>query len=172
MTPPTQWRYHRSKRLCLSVVGNAGPSQNCCSCCERCFRGINSFPCTGGFFGWWGRGGTKGVWGVLWFKYYAAPDWSTCRLSLLTDHVDLPTAAPATPVCCSLWGWQDVIKAVFSEKVVVLATYGDRSIRSPSVVVQLPSVIALKVGILLLFRPFFASFVPLVRCCCVLVQPL
>ncbi|CAN0392304.1 unnamed protein product, partial [Ectocarpus sp. 13 AM-2016] len=43
-----------------------------------------------------------------------------------------------------LWGWQDVIKAVFSDKVVVLATYGDRSIRSPSVVVQLPSVIALK----------------------------
>lgn len=30
-------------------------------------------------------------------------------------------------------------------KVTVLATYGDRSIRSPSIVVQLPSVIALKV---------------------------
>lgn len=52
---------------------------------------------------------------------------------------------PIYLLCHSLWGWQDVIKAVFSEKVVVLATYGDRSIRSPSVVVQLPSVIALKV---------------------------
>ncbi|CAM9682063.1 unnamed protein product [Pylaiella littoralis] len=51
---------------------------------------------------------------------------------------------PLSYLPLSLWGWQDVIKAVFSEKVVVLATYGDRSIRSPSVVVQLPSVIALK----------------------------
>lgn len=53
--------------------------------------------------------------------------------------------SPLLATRCSLWGWQDVIKAVFSEKVVVLATYGDRSVRSPSVVVQLPSVIALKV---------------------------
>ncbi|CAM9565828.1 unnamed protein product [Ectocarpus sp. 6 AP-2014] len=51
---------------------------------------------------------------------------------------------PLSYLPLSLWGWQDVIKAVFSEKVVVLATYGDRSVRSPSVVVQLPSVIALK----------------------------
>lgn len=57
-----------------------------------------------------------------------------------------PACLPACLTACrSLWGWQDVIKAVFSEKVVVVATYGDRSIRSPSVVVQLPSVIALKV---------------------------
>lgn len=44
----------------------------------------------------------------------------------------------------SLWGWQDVIKAVFMEKVTVVATYNNRSIRSAHMEVKLPSVIALK----------------------------
>ncbi|CAM9565516.1 unnamed protein product [Ascophyllum nodosum] len=51
---------------------------------------------------------------------------------------------PLSYLPLSLWGWQDVIKAVFMEKVVVVATYGDRKIRSARMEVKLPSVIALK----------------------------
>lgn len=43
----------------------------------------------------------------------------------------------------SLWPWQDVIKAVFLDRVEVVSTY-DQVIRSPSFEMQLPSVIALK----------------------------
>lgn len=53
------------------------------------------------------------------------------------------------PPLLSLWGWQDVIKAVFTNKVTVVATYGNKSIRSARMEVQLPSVIALNVGAML-----------------------
>ena len=43
----------------------------------------------------------------------------------------------------SLWPWQDVIKAVFLDRVDVVSTY-DQVVHSPSFEMQLPSVIALK----------------------------
>jgi 5-methylcytosine-specific restriction endonuclease McrA len=43
----------------------------------------------------------------------------------------------------SLWPWQEVIKAVFLERVDVISTY-DQVVRSPSFEMQLPSVVALK----------------------------
>ncbi|KAK4522956.1 hypothetical protein GAYE_PCTG32G0846 [Galdieria yellowstonensis] len=43
----------------------------------------------------------------------------------------------------SLWPWYETIKAVLLEKVVVLETY-EKVIRSPSLSLQLPSVVALK----------------------------
>jgi 5-methylcytosine-specific restriction endonuclease McrA len=43
----------------------------------------------------------------------------------------------------SLWPWQDVIKAVFLDRVDVVSTY-DQMVRSPSFEMQLPSVVALK----------------------------
>jgi 5-methylcytosine-specific restriction endonuclease McrA len=43
----------------------------------------------------------------------------------------------------SLWPWQEVIKAVFLDRVDVISTY-DQTIRSPSFEMQLPSVVALK----------------------------
>jgi hypothetical protein len=43
----------------------------------------------------------------------------------------------------SLWSWQDAVKAVFLDRVSVVAEY-DRPIRSPSLTMKLPSVIALK----------------------------
>ncbi|MFP6707097.1 MAG: HNH endonuclease [Alphaproteobacteria bacterium] len=43
----------------------------------------------------------------------------------------------------SLWRWQDVVKAVFLERVQVLSAY-DRIIRSPGFAMELPSVVALK----------------------------
>lgn len=43
----------------------------------------------------------------------------------------------------SLWPWQDVIKAVFLDRVDVVSTY-DQAVRSPSFEMRLPSVVALK----------------------------
>jgi len=43
----------------------------------------------------------------------------------------------------SLWGWQDVIKAVFLDRVDVVSTY-DQMIHSPSFEMRLPSVVSLK----------------------------
>jgi 5-methylcytosine-specific restriction endonuclease McrA len=43
----------------------------------------------------------------------------------------------------SLWPWQEVIKAVFLDRVEVVSTY-DQLVRSPSFEMRLPSVVALK----------------------------
>ena len=43
----------------------------------------------------------------------------------------------------SLWPWQEVIKAVFLERVEVVSTY-EQMVRSPSFEMKLPSVVALK----------------------------
>ncbi|WP_091743133.1 HNH endonuclease [Phenylobacterium immobile] len=43
----------------------------------------------------------------------------------------------------SLWPWQEVVKAVFLDRVDVIATY-DQTVRSPSFEMQLPSVVSLK----------------------------
>uniref|UniRef100_A0A7S3AAW0 HNH nuclease domain-containing protein n=1 Tax=Rhodosorus marinus TaxID=101924 RepID=A0A7S3AAW0_9RHOD len=50
---------------------------------------------------------------------------------------------PLSYVPLSLWPWQEVVKAVYLDRVVILATY-DIQVRSPSVSLELPSVIALK----------------------------
>src|SRR5210317_595917 len=43
----------------------------------------------------------------------------------------------------SLWSWQDTVKSVFLDRVIIVSNY-DRVVRSPSFDMQLPSVIALK----------------------------
>ena len=43
----------------------------------------------------------------------------------------------------SLWPWQEVVKAVFLERVDVVAEY-DEYVHSPSMAMRLPSVIALR----------------------------
>ncbi len=43
----------------------------------------------------------------------------------------------------SLWPWQEVVKAVFLDRVDVVSTY-DQVVRSPSFEMKLPSVVALK----------------------------
>jgi 5-methylcytosine-specific restriction endonuclease McrA len=50
---------------------------------------------------------------------------------------------PLSYLPLSLWSWQDAIKAVFLDKVEVLACYDD-IIHSPSFEIKLPSVISLK----------------------------
>lgn len=43
----------------------------------------------------------------------------------------------------SLWPWQEVVKAVFQDRVDVVSTY-DKIVRSPSLEIRLPSVVSLK----------------------------
>ncbi len=43
----------------------------------------------------------------------------------------------------SLWPWEEAVKAVYQDRVDVVSTY-DRVVRSPSMEMQIPSVIALK----------------------------
>jgi 5-methylcytosine-specific restriction endonuclease McrA len=43
----------------------------------------------------------------------------------------------------SLWNWQDALRAVFLDKVAVIAEY-DQEVRSPAFSMRLPSVIALR----------------------------
>ncbi|MDE2791476.1 MAG: HNH endonuclease [Paracoccaceae bacterium] len=43
----------------------------------------------------------------------------------------------------SLWSWQEAIKACFLDRVHILAEY-DRTVRSPSVEIRIPSVVVLK----------------------------
>ena len=57
----------------------------------------------------------------------------------------------------SLWCWQDAIKSVFLNRVVIVSNY-ERKIRSPSIEMKLPSVIALKSFIQPTKHPNFTRF--------------
>src|SRR5204862_2844725 len=57
----------------------------------------------------------------------------------------------------SLWSWQDTIKAVFLERVVILEEY-DRVVRSARFEMRLPSVVSLKTYIKPARRPAFTRF--------------
>ena len=57
----------------------------------------------------------------------------------------------------SLWCWQEAVKAVFLCRVHVLSEY-DRSVRSPSKEMRLPSVIVLKQYVAVSRRPAFTRF--------------
>ena len=57
----------------------------------------------------------------------------------------------------SLWSWQDSIKSVFLDRVSIV-NYYDRTIRSPSFSMKLPSVIALKSFIRPQSNPNFTRF--------------
>ena len=57
----------------------------------------------------------------------------------------------------SLWPWQEVIKAVFLDRVDVISTY-DQVVRSPSFEMQLPSVVALKAYVAQDRPPAFTRF--------------
>ncbi len=57
----------------------------------------------------------------------------------------------------SLWSWQDTIKAVFLERVNIVAEY-EQVVRSPSFEMRLPSVISLKEYVPHARRPAFTRF--------------
>ncbi|MEM1140109.1 MAG: HNH endonuclease [Pseudomonadota bacterium] len=57
----------------------------------------------------------------------------------------------------SLWSWQDAIKAVFLDRVNIVSFY-DRSVRSPTFSMQLPSVVCLKTYVKPARNPAFTRF--------------
>lgn len=57
----------------------------------------------------------------------------------------------------SLWSWQDAIKAVFLERVNILAEY-ERKVHSPSFEMKLPSVVSLKTYVKPARNPAFTRF--------------
>jgi 5-methylcytosine-specific restriction endonuclease McrA len=57
----------------------------------------------------------------------------------------------------SLWSWQDAIKAVFLERVNIVANY-DRAVHSPSLEMKLPSVVSLKTYVKPSTNPAFTRF--------------
>ena len=57
----------------------------------------------------------------------------------------------------SVWCWQDTIKAVFLERVNIVALY-DKAVRSPSLAMKLPSVVSLKTFVRPLRHPAFTRF--------------
>lgn len=57
----------------------------------------------------------------------------------------------------SLWGWQTAVKAVFLDRVNIVAEY-EREIRSPSQTLKLPSVISLKKYVKPSRHPAFTRF--------------
>src|SRR5260370_28220331 len=57
----------------------------------------------------------------------------------------------------SLWSWQDTIKAVFLERVNIVAQY-DRAVHSPSFEMKLPSVVSLKTYVKPATQPAFTRF--------------
>lgn len=57
----------------------------------------------------------------------------------------------------SLWSWQDAIKAVFLDRVNIIAEY-DHSVCSPSFSMRLPSVVSLKTYVQPTRNPAFTRF--------------
>ena len=57
----------------------------------------------------------------------------------------------------SLWSWQDAVKAVFVSRVNVVSEY-DHAVHSPSVEIQLPSVISLQDYVSIDRQPAFTRF--------------
>ena len=67
----------------------------------------------------------------------------------------------------SLWSWQDAIKAVFLERVNIVAQY-DKFVHSPSLEMLLPSVVSLKTYVKPTTHPAFTRFNVFLRdkfCC-------
>ena len=67
----------------------------------------------------------------------------------------------------SLWSWQDAVRAIFRQSVVVVSEY-ERVVRSPTHEIRLPSVLALKEYIPSASRPAFTRFNVFLRdefCC-------
>ena len=66
----------------------------------------------------------------------------------------------------SLWCWQDVIKAVYLDRVIVIEEY-DRVVHGASTEIRLPSVISLKEYI----SPEPIPISPALTCSCVTASP-
>jgi 5-methylcytosine-specific restriction endonuclease McrA len=81
-----------------------------------------------------------------------APSLETCPVLVLNADF-----RPLSYYPLSLWSWQDAVKAVFLDRVSIVALY-DRIVHSPSVAMRLPSVIALKDYVQADRNPAFTRF--------------
>lgn len=82
-------------------------------------------------------------------------------------HMASPEACPALVLNAdyrplsyyplSLWSWQDAVRAVFMDRVNIIAEY-DRAVSSPSFSMQLPSVVSLKTYVKPARTPAFTRF--------------
>lgn len=81
-----------------------------------------------------------------------APSFESCPALVLNADF-----RPLSYYPLSLWSWQDAVKAVFSDRVNIIAHY-DKVVHSPSVNFRLPSVIALKDYVAAERRPAFTRF--------------
>ena len=84
-------------------------------------------------------------------KYFSAAGQFPPTLVLNADY------RPLSYFPLSLWGWQDVVKAVFLNRVDIVQKY-ERIISSPSFQIELPSVIALREYVQLSRSPAFTRF--------------
>ena len=85
----------------------------------------------------------------------------------MNAHVKIPDRCPALVLNAdfrplsyyplSLWSWQDTVKAVFLDRVNIVAEY-DRIIHSTSFEMKLPSVVALKTYVKPAMYPAFTRF--------------
>jgi 5-methylcytosine-specific restriction endonuclease McrA len=57
----------------------------------------------------------------------------------------------------SLWSWQETVKAVFLDRVNIVSEY-ERTVRSPSSTIRLPSVVSLKTYVKPALYPAFTRF--------------
>ena len=76
-------------------------------------------------------------------QFRSADDDPTRKLESCPALVLNADYAPLSYYPLSLWPWQTAIKAVFLERVDIVASY-ERQVRSPSLDMKIPSVIALR----------------------------
>jgi 5-methylcytosine-specific restriction endonuclease McrA len=89
---------------------------------------------------------------------------SACDSPALVLNADF---RPLSYFPLSIWSWQDALKAVFLDRVNIVAEY-DREVHSPSMAMRLPSVIALKDYVPGARNPAFTRFNVFLRdqfCC-------
>ncbi len=105
-------------------------------------------------------GGKREEKGERCVEFQAAPD----HCPALVLNADF---RPLSYYPLSLWSWQDAIRAVFLERVNVVASY-ERVVNSPNLQMRLPSVVSLKKYVSASPNPAFTRFNVFLRdrfCC-------
>jgi 5-methylcytosine-specific restriction endonuclease McrA len=93
----------------------------------------------------------------------AESTWRECRLSIFVSPQSLPALVlnadyrPLSYYPLSLWSWQDAVKAVFLDRVIIVAEY-EHEVCSPSFSMRLPSVVCLKSYVKPTRHPAFTRF--------------
>jgi 5-methylcytosine-specific restriction endonuclease McrA len=93
-----------------------------------------------------------------------------CRRRFRESHVNVAITSGGWPALVlnadyrplsyyplSIWSWQDAIKAVFLDRVNIVALY-DKAVHSPSIEIKLPSVVSLKTYVRPPRHPAFTRF--------------